>query len=69
MLAVRGDQLLAESRSAGAGMLVMGAYIENCERESIFGGNSQVATAKWQQPSGNSQVAFPEADLPVVLVH
>ena len=57
MLPVRGDQLLAESRSAGAGMLVMGAYLENCdcEREPIFGGNSQVVVA--------------EADLPVVLVH
>lgn len=55
MLPVRGDQLLAEARSAGAGKLVMGAYLESCERESIFGGNSQVAVG--------------EADLPVVLVH
>ena len=55
MLPVRGDQLLAESRSAGVGMLVMGAYLENCERESIFGGNNQVVGA--------------EADLPAELVH
>lgn len=52
---VVGDQLLAESRSADADMLVMGAYHESYERESIFGGNSQVVVA--------------EADLPVVLVH
>ncbi|MYA89600.1 MAG: universal stress protein [Boseongicola sp. SB0662_bin_57] len=50
-----GDQLLAEARSAGADMLVMGAYHESYERETIFGGNSQVVVAK--------------ADLPVVLVH
>ena len=52
---VVGNQLLAETRSADADMLVMGAYHESYERESIFGGNSQVVVA--------------EADLPVVLVH
>lgn len=52
---VVGHQLLSESRSAEADMLVMGAYHESYERESIFGGNSQVVVAK--------------ADLPVVLVH
>ena len=50
-----GDQLLTEARSADANMLVMGAYHESYERETIFGGNSQVVVAK--------------ADLPVVLVH
>ncbi|MYH60096.1 MAG: universal stress protein [Boseongicola sp. SB0675_bin_26] len=50
-----GDQLLTEARSADADMLVMGAYHESYERETIFGGNSQVVVAK--------------ADLPVVLVH
>ena len=49
------DHLPAEARSAGAGMLVAGAHHESHERESIFGGNSQVVVA--------------EADLPVVLVH
>ncbi len=50
-----GDQLHAEARSAGADMLVMGAYHENYERDSIFGGNSQVVVA--------------EAELLVGLVH
>lgn len=52
---VVGDLLLAESSSADADMLVMGACHESYERESILGGNSQVVVA--------------EADLPVVLVH
>ncbi len=50
-----GGQLLAEAGSAGADMLVMGAYHESYERETIFGGNSQVVVA--------------EAEIPVVLVH
>ena len=52
---VAGGQLLADSRSADADMLVMGAHHESHERESIFGGNSQVVVA--------------ETDIPVVLVH
>ena len=52
---VVGDQLLAETRAAGAGILIMGAYHDSYERESLFGGNSQVVVQK--------------AEIPVVLVH
>lgn len=50
-----GAQLLEETSAAGAGMLVMGAYHDSYERESVFGGNSQAVVAK--------------ATIPVVLVH
>ncbi|QFT94422.1 Universal stress protein family protein [Roseovarius sp. THAF9] len=50
-----GRQLLSETRAAGAGMLIIGAYHDSYERESLFGGNSQVVVA--------------EADFPVVMVH
>jgi nucleotide-binding universal stress UspA family protein len=50
-----GRQLLEETEAAGAGMLVMGAYHESYERESIFG--------------GNSQIVVDEASIPVIFVH
>ena len=50
-----GRQLLSETRDAGAGLLIIGAYHDSYERESLFGGNSQVIVA--------------EADFPVVMVH
>jgi len=52
---VVGDQLLAETRASGAGVLIMGAYHDSYERESLFGGNSQVVVQK--------------AEMPVILVH
>jgi len=50
-----GAQLLSEAEGAGAGMLIMGAYHDSYERESLFGGNSQVVVK--------------EAKFPVVMVH
>lgn len=50
-----GRQLLSETREAGAGVLIMGAYHDSYERESLFGGNSQVVVK--------------EAEFPVVMVH
>lgn len=52
---VVGATLLEETRAAGAGVLIMGAYHESYERESLFGGNSQVVVEN--------------ATIPVVLVH
>lgn len=50
-----GAALLAETKAAGATMLVMGAYGDSHERETLFG--------------GNTQTVVDEATLPVVLVH
>ncbi|MEM6385315.1 MAG: universal stress protein [Pseudomonadota bacterium] len=50
-----GEMLLEETKAAGAGMLIMGAYHESYERESLFGGNSHAVVHT--------------ADIPVVLVH
>jgi len=50
-----GESLLKETKAGGAGILIMGAYHDSYERESLFGGNSQAVVAK--------------ADIPVVLVH
>lgn len=50
-----GRQLLSETRDLGAGLLIIGAYHDSYERESLFGGNSQVIVA--------------EADFPVIMVH
>jgi nucleotide-binding universal stress UspA family protein len=50
-----GRQLLEETVAAGAGTLIMGAYHDSYERESIFGGNSHVVVK--------------EAEIPVVFVH
>ena len=48
-----GRSLLTHSEAAGADLLVMGAYHESYERETIFG--------------GNTQVVVDEATLPVIL--
>ncbi|WP_428929038.1 universal stress protein [Marinibacterium sp. SX1] len=50
-----GRQLLAKSDEIGADLLVMGAYHESYERESLLGGNSAVVVE--------------EATIPVVMVH
>ena len=50
-----GVQLLEQTKASGAGVLIMGAYHESYERESLFGGNSQAVVEK--------------ADIPIVLVH
>ena len=50
-----GRQLLSETRAADAGTLIMGAYHDSYERESLFGGNSQVVVA--------------EAEFPIIMVH
>ena len=50
-----GATLLAEARAAGADTLLMGAYGQSHERETIFG--------------GNTQTVVDEATMPVVFVH
>lgn len=50
-----GAALLSETRDAGASLLIMGAYGDSHERETLFG--------------GNTQTVVDEATLPVVLVH
>ena len=50
-----GTQLLAETADAGAKTLIMGAFHESFERESLFGGNSQAVVK--------------EATFPIVMVH
>lgn len=50
-----GLQLLEETGAVGAGTLIMGAYHDSYERESIFGGNSQAVVEN--------------ATIPVVMVH
>lgn len=50
-----GRDLLNQTRQVGGDLLVMGAYHESYERETIFG--------------GNTQAVVDEADFPVVLVH
>lgn len=52
---VVGGQLLEQCQSVGAGVLVMGAYHDSYERETVFG--------------GNSQAVVDGARIPVVLVH
>lgn len=50
-----GTRLLEETKAAGAGTLIMGAYHDSYERETLFGGNSQAVVQA--------------ADIPVILVH
>ena len=50
-----GDELLARSRAVGADTLVMGAYSDSHERESVFGGNTQQVVDR--------------ATMPVIMVH
>ena len=50
-----GRGLLSEAASAGADMLLMGAYGDSHERETVFG--------------GNTQVVVDHATMPVLMVH
>lgn len=50
-----GSQLLSETENVGAGTLIMGAYHDSYERESLFGGNSQIVVK--------------DAKIPIVMVH
>lgn len=50
-----GAALLSETKALGASLLVMGAYGDSHERETLFG--------------GNTQTVVDDADLPVVMVH
>ena len=50
-----GENLLEESAKAGADTLIMGAYGDSHERETVFG--------------GNTQMVIDHAMMPVVLVH
>ena len=49
------EALLTKTAEVGANLLIMGAYGQNHERETLFGGNTQAVVDK--------------AELPVVLVH
>lgn len=50
-----GAALLEKCREIGAGLLVMGAYGQSHERETLFG--------------GNTQTVVDQADMPVVMAH
>lgn len=50
-----GRDLLRHSAEAGADLLIMGAYHDSYERETLFG--------------GNTQVVVDEAKIPVIFVH
>ena len=50
-----GLELLDRSKAAGADTLIMGAYSDSHERETIFGGNTQTVVDK--------------STMPVILVH
>lgn len=50
-----GQELLSQCTEVGADLLIMGAYHDSFERETIFG--------------GNSQAVVDNATIPVVLVH
>ena len=50
-----GEELLDHSAAAGADLLIMGAYHDSYERETIFG--------------GNTQVVVDHANMPVIFVH
>jgi nucleotide-binding universal stress UspA family protein len=50
-----GDQLLDHAQKSGADMLIMGAYGDSHERETVLGGNTQAVVDR--------------ATMPVVLVH
>lgn len=50
-----GEALLSHSAAAGADTLIMGAYHDSHERETVFG--------------GNTQTVVDGADMPVILVH
>ena len=50
-----GEALLSEAKAAGASLLIMGAYGDSHERETLLGGNTQTVVDR--------------ATMPVVLVH
>lgn len=50
-----GESLLVRSKSVGADTLIMGAYHDSHERETVFG--------------GNTQTVVDTAEMPVILVH
>ncbi|TQV82254.1 universal stress protein [Denitrobaculum tricleocarpae] len=50
-----GEELLARTKACGADLMIMGAYGDSHERETVFGGNTQVIVDK--------------AEIPVILVH
>ena len=50
-----GEELLTKTVELGASLLVMGAYGQNHERETLFGGNTQTVVDK--------------AEIPVIFVH
>ncbi len=50
-----GESLLEKSRACGADVLIMGAYHDSHERETVFGGNTQTVVDK--------------ASMPVIMVH
>lgn len=50
-----GEELLARTQACGADLMIMGAYGDSHERETVFG--------------GNTQVIVDNAEIPVILVH
>ncbi|MBL4599486.1 MAG: universal stress protein [Rhizobiaceae bacterium] len=50
-----GEELIERSKAAGADLMIMGAYGDSHEHESVFG--------------GNTQYVVDNADIPVILVH
>lgn len=50
-----GEELLARTKDCGADLMIMGAYGDSHERETVFG--------------GNTQVIVDNAEIPVILVH
>ncbi|PCI05236.1 MAG: universal stress protein UspA [Hyphomicrobiales bacterium] len=50
-----GEELITNSKAAGADLMIMGAYGDSHEHESVFG--------------GNTQYVVDNADFPVILVH
>jgi len=50
-----GEELLKRSKDCGADLMIMGAYGDSHEKETIFG--------------GNTQYIVDNADIPVILVH
>ncbi|MEM1362834.1 MAG: universal stress protein [Pseudomonadota bacterium] len=47
---VVGGQLLEETEAVGAGLLIMGAYHQSFERETVLGGNSQTVVSQSKKP-------------------
>ncbi|EBA12194.1 universal stress protein [Roseobacter sp. CCS2] len=45
-----GEELLTKTNELGGSLLIMGAYGQNHERETLFGGNTQVVVDKAETP-------------------